>query len=76
MARGKGKGKSGSGADQYIVTQLNLDRKGKTNKKRNRNAEAEKHLTEEGRKIIAAAAAYVKEHPPGSGRRKNKAKAS
>lgn len=72
----KGKGKSGSGADQYIVTQLNLDRKGKTNKKRNRNSEAKNHLTEEGKRLIAVAAEYVKQHPPGSGRRKNKAKAS
>ena len=75
MAKHK-KGKSGSGSDQYIITQVNLDKKGKTNKKVNRNPEAKKHLTEEGKKIIAAAAEYVKLHPPGSGRRKNKAKAS
>ena len=72
----KRKGSSGSGADQYVITQINLDKKGKTNKKVNKNAEAKKHLTEEGKKIIAAAAEYVKQHPPGSGRRKNKAKAS
>lgn len=68
----KRKGKSGSGADRYVITQVNLDKKGKTNKKANRNAEAKKHLTEEGKRIIAAAAEYVKLHPPGSGRRKKK----
>lgn len=77
MAKHK-KGKSGSGSDQYFVTQLNLDKKGKTNKKVKRNSEAKNHLTEEGKKIIAAAAEYVKQHPPGSGRRnkKNKVQAS
>lgn len=72
----KRKGKSGSGADRYIITQVNLDKKGKTNKKLKSNPQASKHLTEEGKKIIAAAAEYVKQHPPGSGRRKNKVKAS
>ena len=32
MAKRK-KGKSGSGENQYTITQFNLDRKGKTNKK-------------------------------------------
>lgn len=45
MAKGK-KGKSGSGENQYTITQFNLDRKGKTNKKlkgKNANLKAKKY---------------------------------
>lgn len=68
----KRKGKSGSGEGQYTITQINLDKKGKTNKKLKRNPQASKYLTAKGKEIIEAAAAFVKEHPAGSGRRKNK----
>lgn len=72
----KRKGKSGSGADRYVITQINLDKKGKTNKKVSRNAEAKKHLTEEGKKIIAKAAEFAKAHPAGTGKKYNKKIAS
>jgi len=64
----KRKGKSGSGEGHYIITQFNLDKKGKTNKKLKRNPMAQKYLTDKGKDIIAAAAEYVKAHPPGSGK--------
>lgn len=69
MAKRK-KGKSGSGESQYLITQLNLDRKGKTNKKLKRNPLAQKNLTPRGRELKEAAAEYVKLHPPGSGKKK------
>jgi hypothetical protein len=69
MAKRK-KGKSGSGESQYLITQLNLDRKGKTNKKLKRNPMAQKNLTPRGRELKEAAAEYVKLHPPGSGKKK------
>ena len=64
----KRRGKSNSGEAQYSVTQANLDKKGKTNKKLRRNPQATKYLTPRGKEIIEAAAEYVKAHPSGSGR--------
>lgn len=69
---GKRKGSSGSGEGHYIITQANLDNKGKTNKKLKRNPMASKYLTARGKEIIEAAAAFAKEHPAGSGRRNKK----
>ena len=68
----KRKGKSGSGEAQYTVTQHNLDKKGKTNKKLKRNPMASKYLTAKGREIIEAAAAFVKTHPKGTGKKYRK----
>ena len=65
----KRKGKSGSGEGQYTITQINL---GKTNKKLKMNTQASKYLTARGKELKEAAAAYVKEHPAGSGRRAKK----
>ena len=61
----KRKGKSGSGEGQYTITQINLDKKGKTNKKLKRNPQAAKYLTARGKEIKEAAAAFAKEHPAG-----------
>ena len=58
----KRRGKSGSGEGHYIITQANLDKKGKTNKKLKRNPMASKYLTARGKEIIEAAAAFAKEH--------------
>ena len=66
----KRKGASHSGGDQYIVTQANLDKKGKTNKKLKRNPQASKYLTVRGQELKDAAKAYMAEHPAGTGRRK------
>lgn len=66
----KRKGSSGSGEGQYTITQINLDKKGKTNKKLKMNPQASKYLTARGKELKEAAAAYAKEHPAGSGRRK------
>ena len=68
----KRKGKSGSGEGQYTITQINLDKKGKTNKKLKMNTQASKYLTARGKELKEAAAAYIKEHPAGSGRRAKK----
>ena len=68
----KRKGGSGSGEAQYSVTQANLDKKGKTNKKLKRNPMAAKYLTPKGKELKELAVAYVKEHPKGSGRRHRK----
>mgnify|MGYP003294680827 CR=1 FL=1 len=65
----KRRGKSGSGEFQYSITQANLDKKGKTNKKLKRNPMAGKYLTPKGKEIKEAAAEYAKAHPAGSGRR-------
>lgn len=65
----KRKGKSGSGEFQYSITQANLDKKGKTNKKLKRNPMSGKYLTPKGKEIKEAAAEYAKAHPAGSGRR-------
>lgn len=59
---GKRKGSSGSGEAQYSVTQRNLDKKGKTNKKLKRNPQASKYLTADGKKIKEEAEAFAKEH--------------
>lgn len=66
----KRRGASHSGEAQYANTQRNLDKKGKTNKKLKRNPLATKYLTPKGKEIKEAAATYMKEHPAGSGRRK------
>ena len=66
----KRKGKSGSGEGHFIITQANLDKKGKTNKKLKRSPLATKYLTPKGKEIKEAAAEFVKAHPAGSGRRK------
>ena len=68
----KRKGKSGSGEGHFIITQANLDKKGKTNKKLKRNPMASKYLTAKGKELKEAAAEYVKAHPKGSGRRNKK----
>lgn len=66
----KRKGKSGSGEGQYTITQFNLDKKGKTNKKLKSNPMASKYLTAKGKELKEAAAEFAKAHPAGSGRRK------
>jgi hypothetical protein len=68
----KRKGKSGNGEGQYTITQINLDAKGKTNKKLKRNTMASKYLTPKGKELKEAAAKMMKEHPAGSGRRHRK----
>ena len=65
----KRKGKSGSGEMRYAITQANLDKKGKTNKKIKRNVKAAKSLTPKGKEIIEAAKAFTKAHPAGTGKR-------
>jgi predicted transcriptional regulator len=57
----KRKGKSGSGEMQYSITQANLDKKGKTNKKLKMNTQAGKFLTPKGKEIIEAAKALQHE---------------
>ena len=64
----KRKGSSHSGEGHYIITQQNLDKKGKTNNKLKRNPMASKYLTARGKELKEAAAEYVKLHPPGSGK--------
>ena len=64
----KRKGSSHNGEGHYIITQANLDKKGKTNKKLKRNPMASKYLTARGKELKEAAAEYVKLHPPGSGK--------
>lgn len=46
----------------FISTQANLDKKGKTNKKLKSNPQAMKYLTAEGKRIKEQAEAYAKEH--------------
>lgn len=58
----KRKGKSGSGEGQYTITQLNLDKKGKTNKKLKRNPMASKYLTAKGKELKEAGEAAYKEN--------------
>ena len=53
---------SKSGEAQFSVTQYNLDKKGKTNKKLKRNPMASKYLTAKGKELKEAAEAYAKEH--------------
>ena len=47
----KGKRSSGKGEGQYPITQANLDRKGKTNKKVKNNTMAAKYLTPKGKEL-------------------------
>lgn len=68
MAKSK---RSGSGEAQYPITQANLDRKGKTNKKLSRNTMAGKYLTPKGRELKDAAVKLAKETFK-KGRRYNK----
>ena len=56
----KRKGKSGNGEMQFAITQRNLDRKGKTNKKLKLNPMAMKYLTPRGKELKEAAAANIK----------------
>ena len=58
----KRKGKSGSGEGHFIITQANLDKKGKTNKKLKRNPMASKYLTARGRELKDAGEAAYKEN--------------
>lgn len=58
----KRKGKSGSGEGHFIITQANLDKKGKTNKKLKRNPMASKYLTVRGRELKDAGEAVYKEN--------------
>ena len=58
----KRKGKSGSGEGQYTITQLNIDKKGKTNKKLKRNPMASKYLTVRGRELKEAGEKAYKEN--------------
>lgn len=53
---------SKSGEAQFSVTQYNLDKKGKTNKKLKRNPMASKYLTAKGKELKEAAEAFAKEH--------------
>lgn len=53
---------SNSGEAHFIITQANLDNKGKTNKKLKRNPMASKYLTAKGKELKEAAEAYAKEH--------------
>jgi hypothetical protein len=66
----KRKGSSHNGEGHYTITQANLDKKGKTNKKLKRNPMAQKYLSRRGQELKDAAKAYMEEHPAGSGRRK------
>ena len=47
----KRKGKSSNGEGHFIITQANLDKKGKTNKKLKRNPMASKYLSVRGREL-------------------------
>ena len=58
----KRKGKSGSREGHFIITQANLDKKGKTNKKLKRNPMASKYLTVRGRELKDAGEAAYKEN--------------
>ena len=57
----KRKGSSGSGEVQFSITQANLDRKGKTNKKLKINPMAAKYLTPRGRELKEAGEKAYKE---------------
>ena len=58
----KRKGKSSSGEGHFIITQANLDKKGKTNKKLKRNPMASKYLTARGRELKDAGEKAYKEN--------------
>ena len=57
----KRKGSSGSGEGQYVITQANLDKKGKTNKKLKRNPMAAKYLSVRGKELKEAGEKAYKE---------------
>ena len=58
----KRKGSSGSGEGQYVITQANLDKKGKTNKKLKRNPMAAKYLSVRGKELKEAGEKAHKEN--------------
>lgn len=58
----KRKGKSGSGEGQFTITQINLDKKGKTNKKLKLNPMASKYLTAKGKELKEAGEKSYKEN--------------
>lgn len=58
----KRKGKSGNGEGHFIITQANLDKKGKTNKKLKRNPMASKYLSVRGRELKEAGEKAYKEN--------------
>ena len=62
MGKRRGGKKNGSNEDQYIRTQANLDKHGKTNKKLRRNPLATKYLTAKGKELKAAGEALYKEN--------------
>ena len=68
----KRKSSSGKGEAQFTITQYNLDKKGKTNKKLKSNPMASKYLTARGKELKEAAAEYAKAHPKGSGKKYRK----
>lgn len=53
---------SNSGEGQFTITQLNLDKKGKTNKKLKRNPMASKYLTVKGKELKEAGERAFKEN--------------
>lgn len=53
---------SNSGEGQFTITQLNLDKKGKTNKKLKRNPMASKYLTAKGKELKEAGERAFKEN--------------
>ena len=58
----KRKGSSGSGEGQYVITQANLDKKGKTNKKLKRNPMAAKYISVRGKELKEAGEKAHKEN--------------
>lgn len=58
----KGKSSHGDYESQFTTTQINLDNKGKTNKKLKSNAKASKYLTARGKELKEQAEAFAKEH--------------
>lgn len=58
----KRKGKSGNGEGHFIITQANLDNKGKTNKKLKRNPMAAKYLTAKGKELKEAGEKLFKQN--------------
>lgn len=61
MAKRK-KGKLSNGEGHYIITQANLDAKGKTNKKLRLNPLANKYLTIKGKELKEAGEKAYKEN--------------
>lgn len=73
----KRKGSAGSNEQQFIATQANLDKKGKTNKKLKTNPMASKYLSVKGRELKETTQAMDKENKAKARERKAKlAKAS